>query len=278
MHSNYRVIVYLSALCLMLLWGGQRTAYAADKKAPEQGSLSCNAAAVDFEAGIPADWTVWRPNASPHIWQVTGKGSACDRYGWPVGQGNFAGTGVAACSGKTNHAVDNYLCTPALDLRTLSTATLSLTANYQRFGLPDQPAPDDAFELLVSTESTTGPFAVAWSTDNDFPNSAAFAVAGGGGTLTLALDKYVGQATTYICIHHRYGQMGFYAQVDDVSLSCQQATPTAVAVKSVTDNQADDREVASEHFVLLMPMVGVLGYQVYRRRRHADVWLNTTAG
>ena len=196
-------------------------------------SLSCNGTAVDFESGIPADWTIITVNGTG--WDTT-DGGFCGSGA--VDPGNFAGTGEAACadSDADGGLVDTYLCTPALDLTTAVSATLNFRVNYQVYLTPDA---NDFFQLLPSTSAPSGPYDPALlALNNDYPDGTAQEVPNSGASESISLNSYTGQ-TLYTCFRYG-GDFDWYAHVDDVSLSCSGSPQIEVTPEQLVSSQPTD--------------------------------------
>lgn len=177
----------------------------------------------DFENGIPVDWTVITSKGTG--WQTTA-GTFCGSGNLNLYE-NYAGTGFAACvdSDADGGQVNTFLCTPALNLSGLITAELGFKINYQVYSAPGG---EDKFEVLVSSVAPTGTYGAAlFAKTNDYPSSSVEKVLNSGSAEIVSLSSYLGQTTAYVCFHYG-GNYDWYAHLDDVSLTCENAPPTAV--------------------------------------------------
>ncbi len=199
-------------------------------------SLRCGVT-ESFEDGIPSDWEV--VTVAGRGWTTT-DGSFCGSGSAELGTGeNYAGSGTAACADSdavgSQSNTDTYLCTPALNLHNLSAAELTFTLNYQVFNTPDS---GDRFALLASGASAAGPYdAPLFSVATDYPSGTAQGVEGSGSAETVALTDYLGDSSAYVCFHYQ-GDYDWYAHVDDVTLSCEAETPTAVTLQPTTPSES----------------------------------------
>ncbi|MCA9972931.1 MAG: hypothetical protein KC425_22090, partial [Anaerolineales bacterium] len=180
--------------------------------------LTCNGPTVGFDLGIPGGWNVVN-NApgNPVVWtNVAGSGEA----------GNYAtGSGDAASAssdlqGGGSGLYDTELWTSPIDLSGVSQATFSYWANYGNFAFID------FLDLDVSTDGgATWTNLLRWNEDHH-PNGLRNAP---GEFVSIDLSAYTGQSNVILRWHY-YDPAGpatsqdWYAQVDDVSLSCLSGT------------------------------------------------------
>jgi len=171
-------------------------------------AFACNAPAEDFEDGVPpAGWLVQTNEPSGPQWTtIAGCGEA----------GNFTnGTGEAACVSSDIFGaaeMDTSLVTPMFSLAGFGAASLSYTANYQNF------ANLDFLDVDISADGgATWATLLSWNEDH-----GAFR-AQPGEDVTIDLSAYAGQSG--LMLRYRYydpntGDWNWYAQVDNVALSC----------------------------------------------------------
>ncbi len=174
-------------------------------------SLTCGAA-VTFEQRLPTDWITLTDSGTTG-WGTTDDG-ICGSGN--ASEGNFAGTGVAACvdSDADGGFVDSYLCTPPMDLSDYGNYDLSFKVNFSVY----EPTDEDLFEVVVSTNGGAAPYSPAlFSKTNDYP-AGQHEVANSGALETIDLSDYRNQ-TVSVCFHY-VGDYDWYAHVDDVSLTC----------------------------------------------------------
>ncbi|MGB0385397.1 MAG: choice-of-anchor B family protein [Ardenticatenaceae bacterium] len=199
-------------------------------------SLVCNGAAVDFESGIPADWSVEdNSNGAGIVWGTTAD-SAC-------GIGNLTnGSGAAACAdsdaaGSGAPGYDTELVTPAFNLSGFNDATLNVAAYYR-----DIAGDSDKFEIDIWNGSSWNNL-LSWNEDHQ-PED-----------ISLDLSAYAGQ--TGLQIRFRYSSVSgwdWYTQVDDVALTCtsSQAPRIAVNPASLPSTQGPNQQ-NSETVVISNP-------------------------
>lgn len=167
------------------------------------GSLLCNTLAVDFEGGLPLDWTVVDNTGGPGIdWTVTGD-SAC---GIP---NRTPGTGIAACAdsdaaGSGAPPYDTELVSNPIDATGQENLTLTLAAYYRDLNTGS----NDRFEIDV-WDGSMWVNELSWDEDHE-----------AGEIVNLNLDDYAGQSD--VMVRFRFFGNGFdwYAQVDDIEMSC----------------------------------------------------------
>ncbi|MCA9970191.1 MAG: choice-of-anchor J domain-containing protein, partial [Anaerolineales bacterium] len=182
--------------------------------------LVCNGPAATFDAGIPIDWTVVDDSAGGGIlWTTTADTVNC-------GIANLTnGSGEAACADSDNAgasapAYDTSLVSSPFDLTGYSLYGLNVAAYYRDLG-----AGNDLFQIDV-WDGSTWTNELTWD-ENHQP-----------GDIFLDLSAYAG--TTDAQVRFRYAGDGYdwYAQVDDVSLSCLPGTVDISLTKTVGTDPA----------------------------------------
>jgi hypothetical protein len=179
----------------------------------QPGAFVCNAPAEGFENGVPpAGWSIQTNEPNGPQWStIAGCGET----------GNFTnGSGEAACVSSDIFGaaeMDTSLVTPMFDLTGFGTASLSYTANYQNF------ANLDFLNVDISADGgATWTTLLSWNEDH-----GAFR-AQPGENVSIDLSAYAGQSG--LMLRYRYydpntGDWNWYAQVDNVGLTCGQVGP-----------------------------------------------------
>jgi len=210
-------------MCLMALLG--MTASAANAGA----NFQCNGPAEGFESGISAAaWSVQTNEpAGPQWTSIALSGEI----------GNFTnGTGEAASVSSDifgGAEMDTSLVTPAFTLAGFGSASVSYSANFQNL------SGRDFLDLDISTDSGANwTTLLSWNADHGTFRSAP------GEDVTVDLTAYAGQSG--LLLRWRYydpntGDWNWYAQVDNVALTCG-AAPSfpniGVSPTSLTSTQA----------------------------------------
>ena len=179
----------------------------------QAGSLVCNGSAVDFESGIPTDWSVVDNTGGAGIVWGTTTDSTC-------GITNLTnGSGEAACAdsddaGSGAPAYDTELVSNPLDFTGFDTATLDVAAYYRDLNTNN----NDQFEVDYF-DGTAWNNLVSWDEDHE-PE-----------------DISVSLPLTAQNVRFRYFGDGWdwYAQVDDVALSCSCSAPSPPANVTITE-------------------------------------------
>ena len=177
---------------------------------PSAAPIVCNGGLIDFDTGIPGDWVVVNNvGGNPVEWtDVAGSGEAANYTG---GAGDAA-SASSDLQGGGSGMYDTELRTPPIDLSTAFTASLTYWANYQNFALVD------FLDLDISTDSgATWTTLLSWNEDHGGFRASP------GEFVTVDLSAYFGQ--TAILRWHYYDPgtstaQDWYAQIDEVSLSC----------------------------------------------------------
>lgn len=172
-------------------------------------NLACNVSATGFDSGIPDTWVVVDNEGTGVVWS--------DIEGSFIG-GNWIGTEGDAASVSSDAAgpfeFDTELHSNTIDLRNAKSASVTYQVDYQNFG------DLDFLDLDISTDNgATWTNLLSWNEDH--PPGGLFVVAGE--TATVDLSAYVGYDK--VKLRWRYydpntGDWDWYAQVDDVGLSC----------------------------------------------------------
>src|SRR5690606_34715393 len=169
----------------------------------QEAAMICNGQTVDFEGGIPADWeVVGHTGRSGLVWTTTADTENC-------GIANLTnGTGEAACAdsdatGFPAVPYDTELVSNPFDLSAFSAATLNVKGYYRDLTA----GANDRFQVDV-WNGTAWTNELTWD-ENHQPED-----------FTVNLAAYAGLPT--VQVRFRYSGDGFdwYAQVDDVSLTC----------------------------------------------------------
>ncbi|HSH01741.1 MAG TPA: FG-GAP-like repeat-containing protein [Anaerolineae bacterium] len=161
------------------------------------GIFGCNVPAADFETGLPATWSpvVY---TGPVVWSTTDDGASC-------GVPNVTpGSGEAACADADwlNEVAQPYntgLVTNLFDLMGQSGATLQFNYAFEELGV-------SALDVDIYS---AGSWQNLWQI-----NTTAV------GTQTLDLGPYLGQTDLQIRFRFSGDDWDWYAQVDNVALSC----------------------------------------------------------
>jgi hypothetical protein len=174
--------------------------------------LECNGAMIQFEDGIPSGWQVVDNTGGTGIVWVTTADPAC-------GRGNLTnGTGEAACAdsdaaGYPAVPYDTELWSNLLDLMGQGAVVLDVKAYYNDIST----GYNDRFEVDI-WDGVGWTNELTWDEDH-MPEDFA-----------LNLSAYAGLAG--VRVRFRYSGDGYdwYAQVDDIALTCTAATPPVIGV------------------------------------------------
>ncbi len=181
-------------------------------------ALSCDSGPEMFESGLPLSVGWVEAHTGNVFWDTTANLDACDNGG-----NQTPGSGEAACadSDETNVSGDPYdaqLWTNPFDLPADATVvTLDLAAAYNDIntGLAE-----DFFEIDISMDAgSTWTNLLSWNEDHYNP----------GEFVSLDLSAYAGMSGLIVRFHYfnTDGGWDWWAQVDDVTLSCQGGAPDA---------------------------------------------------
>jgi len=175
-------------------------------------SLSCNGPTVEFEDGIPGTWTNL-DNGGPFAWVTTADPSVSPNETGGAGE---AATADSDAFGGSGIPFDAELWTNSFSLAGASNANLDMRYRHRDIG--------DTFDVDISTDGGSGWTNVFNSTD---PNPGG----AGGDPLSVNLTPYAGEAD--VMARFRYYGTGWlwYAQVDQLSMSC--TVPAITLTKTV---------------------------------------------
>ncbi|MEW5986508.1 MAG: hypothetical protein AB1791_07745 [Chloroflexota bacterium] len=197
--------------------------------------LVCNDAAVTFDAGIPADWTVIDNEGNGVVWTGTG----LTGYPTDCGETNYTGgAGGAACASSDVAGVleyDTELLSPAFDLTGYNDVSLDYLANYQNFSATE------LFDVDISADGgSSWTNLLSWNTDHGAFRSTP------GVAVSLDLSAYGGMSGLILRWHYYNpgsGDWDWYAEIDDVSLTCNVGggdPDIAVDPAALANSQAPD--------------------------------------
>lgn len=172
-------------------------------------SLVCGGV-VDFESGIPGDWTVTDDSASGSgiVW-TTSDDPECGI------DNRTSGSGIAACAdsdaaGQGAPAFDTSLITPPIDLSAADSASMEVATYFRE--ISPSVLSIDVFDGADWNE--------VWSTTSS-----------GTADVPIDLTAYLGQANVQVRMRYSGDGWDWYAQVDDVSLDCEiSSVPPSIAV------------------------------------------------
>lgn len=190
-------------------------------------SLGCNSGAVEFETGIPVDWTIVDNAGGTGIVWTTTTDPAC------AIPNRTNGTGEAACAdsdaaGTPATPYDTELVSNPFDLSGWGGAVLDVKGYYRDITT----GANDRFEIDVWNGSawTTE---LSWDDDHE-PEDVA-----------LNLSAYAGSPN--VQVRFRYFGNGFdwYAQIDDVALTCVPPGPPVVGVTPASVNWSQGADIVT---------------------------------
>ncbi|MCB1701182.1 MAG: M4 family metallopeptidase [Pseudomonadales bacterium] len=178
---------------------------------PIETDLACNAGPVGFEEGIGGGWSVVDNEGTGVIWTSIGNSG--------IG-GNYTSTGDAASVSSDAAGVaefDTELRSNSFSLATATSASLDYLVNYQNY------ANLDFLDVDVSVDGgTTWTNALSWNEDH--PVNGLFNAPGE--AVSIDLSAYLGEANVQVRWHYydpNTDDYDWYAQVDDVALTCDEA-------------------------------------------------------
>lgn len=204
--------------------GGTNTVAAYDRAGAfvsDSQPLACGSPAVNFDQGIPKNWTVIStPGDSRVYWTNVG-------LSWETG--NYTGGAGDAASASSRYQnggsgiYNTELRSPAFSLNGAGAVVLHYLANYQHNA-------NDALDLDISTNGGD-----SWVTLRHW-NSIDHGSSGGtpGEAVEVDLSNYSGKPSLLLRWHY-YNQLGpvdskdLYAEIDQVSLQCE--TNAAIELK-----------------------------------------------
>ncbi len=202
-----------------------------------------------FEAGIPAGWTVINLGAdAADGWGTTTDG-ICGSQNWPGGNVTGGG-GIAACADSdatgqididagggmgTPLEMDTYLCSPALDLSQVTDPQFSFLVNFQSAenDLNDNGTPtdtsddfdDDFLEVLINVDDMGGTLGAPNAFTVPAYSSLGQVFDHLDGSLAISPDAALSADLTaqnalteaYVCFHY-LATYSWYAQIDNAGL------------------------------------------------------------
>ncbi len=191
---------------------------------PVPEPLVCNATPTAFENGIPSDWTVVDNTGGTGIVWTTTADTACNIANLTNGSGEAAcADSDAAGSGAPPYNTE--LVSNAFDLTGYNNVILNVAAYYRDLGVGNDTFGVDVWDGSVWTNELT------WD-ENHQPGD-------------IALDLSAYSELTGIQVRFTFAGDGWdwYAQVDDISLTCANVTnPPVIEVSpdSMSSNQVPD--------------------------------------
>jgi hypothetical protein len=192
----------------------------------QAATMVCNGAVVDFEDGIPADWTVVNSSPGGIVWTTTAD-PACAR-------GNLTnGTGEAACAdsdaaGYPAVPYDTELVSNPFDLSAVGAAVLDVKAYYNDITAGS----NDRFEVDV-WDGMGWTNELSWDEDH-MPED-----------FTLNLSAYAGLPVVQVRFRYFGDGYDWYAQVDDIALTCVPPSPPAIEVDPAALSESQGPDVQS---------------------------------
>lgn len=197
----------------------------------EPETFACNAT-VAFLDGIPENWMVVDVEGNGVVWSdIAGSGESGNYT-------NGSGDAASVSSDAFGQAdFDTWLVTPVFTLTDNISATLDYSANYQNF------ANEDFLDLDITTNGgVTWTTLLSWNEDHGTFRGTP------GEDVSIDLSAYLGMSG--LQLRWRYhdpadDDFEWYAQVDDVSLSCGTDLPAAIEVSpdSMSSVQPVDTQV-----------------------------------
>jgi len=171
---------------------------AGDAHAPQARNILASSVTVlseDFESWPPSGWSII-DNIGSCVWEST---ATTGRTNYAGGDGQAADADADWCY----TGMDTELQTPAIDLSSVPTATLSFIGAYNDIGSGDY------FEVLVS-DNGGGSWTqeLYWTSDHD--------AYGPGEAVDIDLTPYVGSPNVIVSFHYYASGWDWYALVDQV--------------------------------------------------------------
>jgi hypothetical protein len=198
----------------------------------QAATMICNGSAVDFEDGIPADWTVVNNSPGGIVWTTTAD-PAC-------GQGNLTnGSGEAACAdsdaaGYGAPPYDTELVSNPFDLTAWGAAVLDVKAYYRDISI----GLNDRFEVDV-WDGSAWTNELTWD-ENHMPED-----------FTLNLSAYAGLPVVQVRFRYFGDGYDWYAQVDDVALTCVLVSDPSIEVDPASLDQSQGPDVVSTQLMTI---------------------------
>jgi hypothetical protein len=182
-------------------------------------TLSCNGPAVDFDSGIPPDWSVLDNEGGGVVWtNVAGSGEAANFTGGAGDAASVSSDIFNDIHGQTEF--DTELRTNSFGIGAYTGAALHYLANYQH--VTDPPIERDYLDLDVSMDGVQWATLLSWDEDHGTFRSTP------GVEATVNLTPYIGNTNLMIRWHYydpNSGDNDWYAQIDDVELACWLTVP-----------------------------------------------------
>jgi hypothetical protein len=171
--------------------------------------LLCNGATVDFESGIPIFFTTAAAGNPDVKWVTTANDAFCGGTSWS-GANETPGSGEAACvdadlNNPLTGPYDAQMITNSFDLSLFEGATLAFAAAYRDQNVADR------FEVDVSPDGG-GAWINELSWDENHWNP--------GEIVNIDLAAYLGLADVLVRFRYSGDAWDWWAEVDDLSLSC----------------------------------------------------------
>jgi hypothetical protein len=192
--------------------------------------LECNGSAIAFEEGIPSGWQVVDNSGGTGIVWVTTADPACEI------PNRTNGSGEAACAdsdaaGFPAIPFDTELWTNVLDLSAWGGVLLDVKAYYRDLNTGS----NDRFEVDV-WNGVTWTNELSWDEDHE-PED-----------ISLNLSAYAGLPDARVRFRYFGNGYDWYAQVDDVSLTCVPADAPAIGVDpaSLAASQGPDVQTTQQ--------------------------------
>lgn len=174
--------------------------------------LVCNGPAIEFESGIPSGWQVVDNTGGTGIVWTTTADAACEIANLTNGSGEAACADSDA-AGSPAVPFDTELWTPIVDLSTWGAAVLDVKAYYRDITTNG----NDRFEVDV-WDGSTWTTELSWDEDHE-PED-----------FSLNLSGYTGLSETRVRFRYFGNGFDWYAQVDDIALTCVEPGPPMIAV------------------------------------------------
>jgi hypothetical protein len=249
----------------------------------ETEMLMIDGPAVTFNLGIPNSFMVTDDVGGGLEWTVNGEGTCIDDDNWT------GGSGLAACADSDwfgTGAYDTSLISNEIDFSSSNSCDaiyMDFLVNYQNNGVNN--SGDDRVDIDVSTDAGT-----TWDTvatlDEDLPSGSLFSLPGI--DYEVMLTDYIGENTIHVRFRYYNPDDGatawdWYAQVDDVSLTCVVAPEINVAPTSLATDVVVDR-TGTSRLTIVNDGTADLTYDIYEdaagvRSPNADVlWEQVTTG
>jgi hypothetical protein len=219
------------------------------------GTLTTPQKYIDFEGGIPGDWTVECGGTMDNCWTVTGQDSCALTGNWTNG------SGLAACSNTdfpgSSTVLDTSMITECWDFTDASNTTLTFTVNYR-----DLASGQDFFEVDYSFDSVNWTNVLSWDENHGTVNGPP------GEDVSLDLSVLDGAAGAQLRFHY-FDIDGtgwdWYIIVDDIVL---EADGTITPGGDCTGDDGGDEVPATTGIgiALLVLLMGAGGAYLLRRK------------